>query len=126
MDFVFNPKPLRLPRVLGRAETVSGIDISWLYKQKEGIVALLVEELVKAAGFLSACNPLLVDVKVADALDSSFIGISFPKVAAPAELAVAFLIIAFGSNFPAYGAGDASFVGVEGEPGDAGFDVAAL
>jgi hypothetical protein len=74
--------------------------------------------LLKAVGFLSACNPLTVEVKVADALDRSFRGISLPKAFAVLELAAAFLAMAFGSNFPAYGAGEATLElpGDNGEP----------
>src|SRR5258706_15126861 len=43
---------------------------------------------------------------------------SFPKVPAALELAAALLAIAFGSNFPAYGAGDATLIGVEGDAGE--------
>jgi hypothetical protein len=75
--------------------------------------------LLKAVGFLSACNPLTEEVKVADALDSSLRGTSIPRVFMELELGPAFFAIAFGSNFPAYGAGDPT-LGVDGVAGDAG------
>jgi len=74
--------------------------------------------LLKAVGFLSACNPLTEEVKVADALDNSLRGKSFPSVLAIFELPTAFFAIAFGSNLPAYGVGDARACGVLGEAGE--------
>jgi len=52
--------------------------------------------LLKAVGFLSACKPLTEEVKVADALDNSLSGKSFPRAFAEFELATAFLLLPLG------------------------------
>jgi hypothetical protein len=66
-----------------------------------GIEYVPIDVLLKAVAFLSACKPLTEEVKVADALDNSLSGKSFPRAFAEFELPPAFFAIAFGSNLPA-------------------------
>ena len=75
------------------------------------------------AVFLLALKPAAEEVMVADALDCSGSVISVPNFDAPCVDAWAFLAIAFGSNLPAYGAGDA---GDSGDPSLTGVAAAAF
>lgn len=68
----------------------------------------------------------MLEFKVADALAISGKATSVPSFVAPVVLAVAFFAMALGSNFPAYGVGDASPFGVAGDLGDGGADEACI
>lgn len=80
---------------------------------------LPVEELEPAAE-LSAFRTVVEGLRIADALAISGSATSFPSVVKPAEAAIALLAMALGSNFPAYGTGEASplAVAVAGDFGD--------
>ena len=56
-----------------------------------------------------------MEFKVADALAISGSATSVPSLAVPVEPLVAFFAIALGSNFPAYGIGEASPLGASGD-----------
>jgi hypothetical protein len=68
---------------------------------------------------LLAFRPVVVDFKEADALETSGKVMSVPSLDAVVVAAEALFAMALGSNFPAYGTGDAIEPGVEGVCGEA-------
>ena len=93
------------------------------------MICCLPDEPFTSAGELLAFKPFTVGLVVADAFGISGNATSVPSLLALDEAAAAFLAIALGSNFPAYGAGDggvAVSIGVAGDAGEAAFGVAWL
>lgn len=71
--------------------------------------------MLAVAGGLLALLPVVEELRVADALAVSVTATSFPSKDDPEEDPATLLAMAFGSNFPAYGAGEGTPFGVDGD-----------
>ena len=104
------PKAPRLPRAFSGADAAA-FTLAENNDEKQQSLPLRLEP--EAAGLL-ALKPLVI--AGADDFVVSGSMMSVPSFDAPwTELPAAFLAIAFGSNLPAYGAGDAGEAGVAGD-----------